>query len=148
MTHPSRLQRQERERGTASVQFAMGAFILLLIWMFTAAVGLTSKANATMDSVAAAAARAASISRSIDQAQADASAAAAASMTQQGLHCAASATSVDLSGFSAPPGTPAVVTATVSCTVDTSQLGVAQVAFTRTVTATAASPIDTYRARS
>lgn len=141
-------RRAAREQGTASVQFAIGSVALLLLWMFAAAIGMAAKANATMESVAAAAARAASISRTAAQAQSDAAEAAAATMTQQGLHCAASSTDVDLSGFSAPPGTPAFVTANVSCTVDTSRLGVASVAFTRTVRASAVSPIDTYRARS
>ena len=57
------------------------------------------------------------------------------------------AVTVDTAGFAAPVGTPATVTATVRCVVNLADLAVPGVPGTRTVTATASSPVDTFRER-
>lgn len=62
----------------------------------------------------------------------------------QGLHCAGHQVTVDTGGFGLPVGTPA----TVSCTVPLADLGVPGLPGERTITATAHSPLDTYRGRS
>ena len=71
----------------------------------------------------------------------------ASSLANQNLHCVRSTVTVDTAGFDAPVGTPAQVTATVACVVNLADLSLPGVPGTRTVTATATSPIDTYRER-
>ena len=53
----------------------------------------------------------------------------------------------DTTGFARPVGTPATITATVSCLVRLSDLAMPGLGGSRTVTATASSPLDTYRER-
>ena len=50
-------------------------------------------------------------------------------------------------GFATPVGTPATVSATVTCVVELSDLALPGVPGTRTVTVTVTSPLDTYRER-
>lgn len=146
MTTPTRHPR--RERGSASLQAAIIAVPVLLILGLVIAVSVFAKARVTVGAVAFDAARAASISRTASEAQSDGSAAAAASFEQQGLTCTQSSTAIDTSGFSVEPGTPATVSATVTCTVSAEILGINGIAGTRTFTATARSPLDSFRGRS
>jgi hypothetical protein len=54
---------------------------------------------------------------------------------------------VDTSGFRVPVGLPAQVRATVTCVVALGDLALPGFPGSRTVTATAVSPVDTYRER-
>ena len=93
------------------------------------------------------AARSASISRTQHQAKTDGASGAATSLRNQGVRCTSQHVDIDTSGFAAPVGTPAKVTATVTCIADLSDLSIPGLPGTRTITATMSSPIDTYRER-
>lgn len=135
------------ERGSAAIETVVivPAFVLfVLLIVYAGRVAVTRQA---VEAAAAEAARSASIARSPDQAQRDAAGGAAASLHAQGLTCRSQQVLVDTAGFGAPVGTPAKVTATVRCVVDLSDLALPGLPGSRTVTATMASPIDTYRER-
>ena len=73
-----------------------------------------------------------------------------ASLSQQGIHCTRSKVAIDTSAFNTPLGTTgpsALVSATVTCTIDVSGLGLPGIN-TRTITKTMTSPLDSYRGRS
>jgi hypothetical protein len=61
--------------------------------------------------------------------------------------CTSQRVAANTSGFAAPVGTPATVTATVTCIADLSDLSIPGLPGSRTITATMSSPIDTYRER-
>ena len=63
------------------------------------------------------------------------------------MRCDSQRVDVDTRGFGAPVGTPAKVTATVTCIADLSDISIPGLPGTRTITATMSSPIDTYRER-
>ena len=54
---------------------------------------------------------------------------------------------LDVAGFAVPVGLPAQVMATVTCVVALADLALPGFPGSRTVTATAVSPLDTYRER-
>lgn len=143
---PGRDRERIRERGSASVEAAVGVpAFLLLIGLILLAARVTVMSQA-VQAVAADAARAASIARTAEQAQAAAAHAAGAGVTAQGLDCLTVQVSADTTGFAAPVGTPAVVTATVTCRVDLTGIDLPGLG-EREVTATMVSPLDTYRGR-
>lgn len=135
-----------RERGSAALELVIIAPGLLLILAVLIFAGRVAIAQQSVDSAAADAARSASISRTQSAAGGAARSAATSSLANQGLRCLTTGTTVDTSGFASPVGTPAFVTATVTCTVNLRDLG-APIPGTRTVTATVRSPLDTYRTR-
>lgn len=143
MTNPRRA-----DRGTAAVELAVAAPFLMLIVMVVVAGGRLELARGAVQQAAVDAARAASIARTAEAAAGSAAATAEAVLANQGLHCAGHQVTVDTGGFGLPVGTPATVSATVSCTVPLADLGVPGLPGERTITATAHSPLDTYRGRS
>ncbi len=142
-----RMSRRNRERGSAAIEAVIGipAFGLFLVLIILG--GRVTIAHQAVESAAAAAARAASISRTQGQAQSAASAAATTSLRNQSVNCTATHVRVDTSGFAAPAGTPASVGATVTCVVNLSDLALPGLPGSRSITATASSPLDTYRER-
>jgi len=141
------MTRQPKERGSASIEAAVGvpAFILFIGLIIFA--GRLAIAHNAVQASAAEAARTASIARTQPEAIAQATSSAAASLTNQNVNCLSQRVQVDTAGFAAPAGTEATVTATVTCVVNLSDLSVPGVPGSRTVTATMTSPIDTYRER-
>ena len=143
-----RAWRDDRERGSAVIEAVIGvpAFMLFVGLIFFA--GRLAMANQAVESAANEAARTASIARTQEQASTGATTAAGRSLSEQGLTCVSQDVSLDTSGFAAPVGTPAQITATVTC-----RLNLADLAFvpglpgTKTVTSTMRSAIDTYRER-
>lgn len=135
------------ERGSAVVEAAIGVPAFLLFVLLLVAGGRIAIAEQAVQASASEAARAASISRTQRQAQTSGATNAATSLTNQGLRCASQQVSVDTSGFTAPVGTPAQATATVTCVVDLSDLSIPGLQGTFTITQTMSSPIDTYRER-
>ena len=135
------------ERGSAALEAAIGlpAFVLFLGLIIVA--GRVAVAGQAVDAVATEAARTASIARTETVATRTARDAATASLTTQGLRCATSTVHVDTRGFRAPVGTPAAVTATITCAVPLRDIAIPGLPGTTTVTGTAISPIDTYRGR-
>ena len=135
------------ERGSAALEAAIGlpAFMLFVALIILA--GRVAIATQAVDSAATAAARTASIARTAGDANATARTAAAASLAEQSLQCVSSSVTVDTTGLRAPAGTPATVTATVRCVVNLADLALPGVPGTRAVTASATSPVDTFRER-
>lgn len=143
----SRRWRSGRDRGSTTLEFVIVAPAVLLILAAAIYAGRVMIAGQTVEHAASAAARTASIARTGPAAQASATAAAQDSLTEQGLRCSSTSVSVDTGGFARPPGTAATVTATVTCVVNASDLAAPGIPGSHTVTATATSPLDTYRDR-
>ena len=174
---PTRPSRRDQERGSASLEAAIGvpAFLLLIGLILLA--GRVSLMRQAVQAVAADAARAASISRTAGEAeaarqlrrhmlvsrartptvldnvqeaakelQAAAAAAGNAGVDQRNLTCLTLSVSADTSGFAVPVGTPATVSATVTCRVNLTGVDLPGLG-EREVTATMVSPLDTYRGR-
>lgn len=138
---------QQPDRGSSSLEFVViGPAFLLVLGMLIFA-GRVAIAEQTVHAAAADAARAASISRTRGNASSDARAAASTTLQSRNLDCSSTNVSVNTNGFGTSVGTPATVSATVSCTVHLSDLSVPGIPGSQTVTATVKSPLDTYRAR-
>ena len=136
-----------RERGSATIEAVIGVPAFLLFVLLIIAAGRVAIARQAVEASAAEAARSASIARTQGQAEANGVSGAAASLRNQGVRCTAQRVDVDTSGFAVPVGTPASVTATVTCIADVSDLSIPGLPGSRTITATMSSPIDTYRER-
>ena len=134
------------ERGSAAIELVLLVPALMLLLMFAVAGGRVAIAHGSVQQAAADAARAASIARTAGAAQTTAVAAARATLANQGLTCASMTVTLDTSGFATPVGTPASVVATVSCTVELSELSLPGLP-DRVVSATVASPLDVFRGR-
>jgi Flp pilus assembly protein TadG len=141
-----RTQHSNREQGSATIEAVIGVPAFLLFVLLIIAAGRLALARQAVEASAAEAARSASISRTKARAEVDGVSGAAISLRNQGLRCASQRVDIDTSGFAAPVGTPAKVTATVTCIADLSDLSIPGLP-SRTITATMSSPIDTYRER-
>jgi len=139
-------RRRDERGGSAAVELAMLIPVIIAVVMLAVAGGRLALAHGAVQQAATDAARAASLARTSGDAHTDAATAASASLGQA-TPCRSIAVGVDMSGFAAPVGTPAVVRATVTCTVALADLGVPGLPGTKTVTASMVSPLDTYRAR-
>lgn len=155
MTAPTRHDRCRRhhgrrrhdDEGSASLEFAiLGAGVVLIICLLAAA-GRIALAQNSVEDAANAAARAASISRSAGSAREEAGTVADSTLRGQNVQCTTRIVDVDTSGFSAPIGTPASVTAHVECTVDLSDLLIPGMPGSKTLSADGRSAIDEYRER-
>jgi Flp pilus assembly protein TadG len=136
-----------RERGSASIEAAIGvpAFILFVGLIIFG--GRTATAHQALESAAADAARSASLERSGPDAVRAAEQAASSSLANQQIRCLSVEVDVDAGGFQTAVGQDASVAVTVSCRLDLSNL-VPGVPGTRVLDATVSSPIDTWRERS
>ena len=134
------------ERGSAAIELVLLVPALMLLLLFAVAGGRVAIAHGSVQQAAADAARAASIARTAGSAQTSAVAAARATLANQGLTCASMTVTLDTSGFATPVGTPANVAATVSCTVELSELALPGLP-DRVVSATVTSPLDVFRGR-
>lgn len=143
---PRRLNRG-RERGSEAIEAAVAIPAFLLFIAMIIGAGRVAIAHQAVEAAAADAARSASIARTQDQAHSDALAGATSSLANQQLECVSTAVSVDTSGFTSPPGTPAAVSATVTCLVDLSAVAIPGLPGSAAIEATMTSPIDTYRER-
>ena len=139
--------RRHREAGSAAIEAAVGLPAFMLFVALVILAGRLAIATQAVEASASEAARVASIARTQSSAQGAAATAATSSLANQNLRCVRSTVTVDTAGFDAPVGTPTRVTATVACVVNLADLSLPGVPGTRTVSATATSPIDTYRER-
>jgi Flp pilus assembly protein TadG len=135
------------ERGSSTIEAVIGVPAFLLFVLLIIAAGRIALARQAVEASAAEAARSASIARTQHHAKTDGTSGAATSLRNQGVRCASQQVDIDTSGFAAPVGTPAKVTATVTCIADLSDLSIPGLPGSRTITATMSSPIDTYRER-
>lgn len=135
------------EDGSAAIEAAVGvpAFLLLIAMVLLA--GRVALAHQDVQAVAADAARAASLARTPGAAQAAATRAGHAGLAGEGLSCVSSSVSADTAGFGAPVGTPATVTAIVTCEVRLADLAIPGLPGSRIIRVEMSSPMDTYRAR-
>jgi Flp pilus assembly protein TadG len=138
---------QNGQRGSVTLEVAILGPALLLLLGLVVVVGRISLSGGAIEAAARDAARQASIARDPTTATRDARSAAADTLTHQGLRCASLTVSVDTTGFAVPVGTPAQVSARVTCVVALSDIGVPGMPGSRTLRAQFASPLDRFRER-
>ncbi len=134
------------DRGSAALELAALAPVLLALVGLVIAAGRTSIAQGSVDAAARDAARQASIALTPQAALAVGRASASEALRADGLDCRPSV-SVDTAGFDVPAGQPAAVSATVTCAVPLSNLALPGLPGHQTLTATFTSPLDVYRSR-
>ena len=135
-----------RDSGSVALEAAVLTPALIALGLLIVAAGRIAVGHTRIESAAASAARAASLARSwsagVDAARSEAVSSLA------GDHVTCSRVSVQLQGdYSTPIGSPGQVTVRVSCVASLSDLALPGLPGSRTVTATATSPLDTYRGR-
>lgn len=135
------------DTGTAGLEVAILAPVLVMILVLIAAAGRLALAGNAVESAASAAAREASLSRTAAQAQTAADAMARTSLAQSGVSCLRLTVNIDASGLNAPIGTTGRVSASISCQVSLSNAAMIGMPGTRTLTGSAVSPVDAYRER-
>jgi Flp pilus assembly protein TadG len=143
---PNPLRRRVRDEGNAALELVVLAPVLLFVLGLVIAAGRTSIAQGSVDAAARDAARQASISLTPGAAQVAAQATAQAALSRDGLDCTPQV-HVDTRQFGNAVGTPATVTARVTCTVPLSDLVVPGLPGSRTLRFTFTSPLDPYRER-
>lgn len=132
-----------RQAGSMSLELVLLTPALLLVLMLVVLGGRYAQARADVDAAARDAARAASNEREAPVAQ-EAGVAAARSQLREGrVGCRQLDVIVDAADFS--PG--ALVTATVSCTVDLGDLAGLRVPSSRTFSSTFSEPVDVFSYR-
>ena len=140
------MNRSKGERGSASIEVAMGVPAIALFLALVILGGRLALAQQAVQAAAADAARTASIARTPADARSQAHHAANRVLTNQGVHCTPATITIDISQFNRPPGTPALVNASITCRLTATDLGLpGPTSFT--VTAHQTSSIDTYRGR-
>lgn len=139
------MSRKRDERGSAAIEAAIGvpAFVLLVGLVIYG--GRTATTHESLQSAAADAARSASIARDARTATEEARQTATTSITNQNIHCQDIEVQVDTSDFTKQAGQPGLVSVTVACRLDLSDLSVPGVPGSRLLTATMSSPLDTWR---
>jgi Flp pilus assembly protein TadG len=140
--------RTRADGGSVSLEFVVLAPALLAFVALLVVAGRVAIASNSVEQAADEAARSASISRTVAGARAAATEGARRALAEQDLTCSVISVDVDAGGFAVPVGRPAQVRATVTCVVPLADLAVPGFPGSRTVTATAVSPLDTYRGRS
>jgi len=139
--------RDEADRGAVTLETVILTPALLALIGLLVVGGRVTSAQNVVEQAASEAARTASLARTGPGAAKAARTAATAALQRRGATCEQISISIDTSGFAVPAGQPATVTATVSCTVPLSDLGLPGAPGSHTVSAKAASPLDTYRGR-
>jgi Flp pilus assembly protein TadG len=140
--------RARGDRGSVSLEFVVLAPALLAFVALLVVAGRVAIAGNSVEEAADEAARSASISRTAAGARVAAEVGARRALGEQDLRCSLISVDLDASGFAVPVGRPAQVQATVTCVVRLADVAVPGFPGSRTVTATAVSPLDTYRGRS
>lgn len=149
MTCPGRPSLHARgQRGSTTLELVVWAPGLLLLIALLTVAGRVNSANAAVEQAATDAARTATLARTAASAEQQARQHAQQTLAAQGLTCTTTTVTVDTAGFGTSPGQPGTLTATVTCPVRLSDLGVPGLPGTRTVTHTAVSSLDTFRERS
>lgn len=137
---------RDGERGSAAIEAAVGVPAFLLIMGLVFAGGRVALAGQSVEAAATEAARSASIARTEAEARSSAIAAAQRSLGEKGLNCSPSVV-LDTSDFGNAVGVASSVSATVTCDLGVSDLGVPGLPGTIRIAKTMESPIDTYRER-
>ncbi len=135
------------ERGSASLEIAIVAPVLLMLFSLVIVAGRVALASNTVNQIAFDAARAASIERTAGEAQAAAEAVVAASAVNVPQCAGGISLAIDTSPFSLPLGQTGQVTANVSCSVPLGDLVVPGLPGAVTLSGQGSSPLDAYRGR-
>ena len=130
------------EEGSVATELVLLTPLLILMLLFVVALGRTVSARLEVDGAAAQAARAASIARDPATATAMAEQAATTALGSDHVTCRSLTVTTDTADF-VPGGQVAV---TVTCTVDLADLLGLRLPASQTLSSTATSVIDTYRA--
>jgi Flp pilus assembly protein TadG len=142
-----RVIRHGSERGSASVEAAIGVPAFALFVGLIIFGGRTTVAHQAVESAAVDAARSASLERTRSSAETAATTAATTSLANQDVACVKVTVHVDADAFTAAVGQNAAVHVTVRCVLDVEDLAVPGVPGRRTVDARASSSLDTWRER-
>jgi hypothetical protein len=134
------------DRGSAPVEMAITGLIAIALIGVLIVAGRVAIASSSISGVAGNAARDASLARTPAVAIQRATSTAITDLQAQHLHCKGRPdVAVDTRGFSAPPGTDAVVTVDVTCVVALSDIGMPLMPGSRTLHDHAVSPLDPFR---
>lgn len=136
-------ERGELEEIPGWIILVTGTVTLLLLLVF---VGRGVSTANTVQAAANAAARDASLSRTAEVAVPNAQDVARATL-DGGVNCIASTIDITGNGLTTGLGETGTVTASVSCTISTADILIPGVPGEITITRTATSPVDPYRAR-
>lgn len=139
------------DAGSAALELVVLAPVLLVLLALVIAAGRTSIAQSSVDAAARDAARQASLALNPYAAQQAGFASAQQALQDDGLDCVIEHVVVNTggpdAGFGLTPGTPAEVSATVSCKVPLSDLFLPGLPGFHTMTSTFSSPLDVFRER-
>ena len=137
-------RRTRRDEGFSTVEVVLLVPVLVLVLLLVVGAGRVEQARLQVTGAARDGARAASLTRTPATAQAAALAAVEVALAGQDVTCAGGPrVSVDVSGF-VPGGTADV---RVDCQARLGDLGFPGLPGTKTVSALAASPVETYRGK-
>lgn len=137
----------KNERGSMAVEVVILAPVLTIFIAFLIVAGRTAHADNITQTAAMSAARAASLSRDAASATRSAEDAARFAMANSGVACTNLRVIIDPSGLNVPIGTTGIVSATITCTVNLSDVSLPGIPGTKDMTSTGTSPVDAYRAR-
>jgi hypothetical protein len=133
--------------GSAALELVVLVPVLLGLLGLVIAAGRTSLAQGSVDAAARDAARQASIALAPAAALSAGSASAVAALRRDGLNCRP-VVRIDTTDFrTVPPGQPAMVWATVTCTVPLASVALPGLPGSLTMLARFGSPLDIYRSR-
>jgi len=144
---PAGASPRRRDTGSITLELTILTPAILLLLGLVVVAGRIEIANQAIDGASQAATREASLARTPQAARAAATRAATENLAAHNLHCTGVTVSVDTTGFAVAVGTPAQVTARVTCTLDLGDLSVPGVPGSRSLTSQSVSVLDTYRAR-
>ena len=122
----------DRDRGSMTTELVVLAPIVIVLLLLVVGLGRYAHGKQLVEQAAAAAARAASLTSTAAQANTQAQRAAAGSLADAGVSCTGMTTTVDTGSFR--PG--GMVTVTITCTADLSDLALSGLPGTATFTAT------------
>ena len=135
------------ERGAAAVELALIVPVLVLLLGVVVGGARVWLARTGVEQLAAGAARAGSLARTPAEAVAAAESLVRHQAATDGLRCAELGVDVDARSLARPAGTPARIDVRVSCTVGLGDVIVPGWPGRLTLSASAASVVDTYRGR-
>ena len=131
----------DRDRGSMTTELVVLAPIVIVLLLLVVGLGRYAHGNQLVEQAAAAAARAASLTGTAAQANIHAQRAASGSLADAGVSCGGMTTSVDVGSFR--PG--GVVTVTITCTADLSDIAISGLPGTAAFTATGRAVLEAHR---
>lgn len=135
------------DRGSATVEAMLAIAAIVLVIFLGVAAGRITVASAAVEAAARDAARQASIARTAAEANSKAQSSARESLNSRGVNCTSVGVQVNSAGFSRSVGSPAIVSATVSCDVPLEDVAFPGLPGSVQRQATSTSPLDPYRGR-